>query len=72
MTTSDQLQTYLTEAQLALHKLLTGQQTVRLMYDGKEVSYTPSTVGDLRGYIAELETKLGIKPCRSRAARVYF
>lgn len=72
MATTDELTARLSDAETALHKLMIGQQTVRLMYDGKEVMYTAATAGDLRAYITELQVALGIKSGRSRATSVYF
>jgi hypothetical protein len=72
MTTTDDLETQLSEAQTALHKLMTGQGVVRLMYDAKEVIYTPANIGDLRAYILELQVQLGQKTGRCKASRVWF
>jgi hypothetical protein len=72
MATTDELKARLCDAETALHKLMTGQKTVRFTYDGKEVMYTPATAADLRAYIQELQVQLGQKPSRSRASRVYF
>ena len=72
MATTEELQTRLDEAETALHKLLTGQQTVRLEYDGKSVTYTAASAGDLRAYIGQLQVNLGLKSRRSRAITVGF
>jgi len=62
----------LTEAQDALHRLLTGTATVQLSYQGESVTYTTADEGKLRNYIRELESQLGLAPSRSRARRVVF
>lgn len=72
MATREELLQRLSEAETALHKLVTGQQTVRLEYDGKSVTYTQATMGQLRAYIAELEVKTGKRSSRSRAGKVWF
>ncbi|ASV87135.1 gpW family protein [Ochrobactrum quorumnocens] len=66
------IQKRLTEAQDALHRLLTGAATVQLSYQGESVTYTTADEGKLRNYIRELESQLGLAPSRSRARRVVF
>ncbi len=66
------IQQRLTEAQNALHKLLTGTATVQLSYQGESVTYTTADEGKLRSYIKELEAQLGIASARVRARRVVF
>lgn len=52
-------ETELAEAKKALHQLMTGRKAVTVSYEGESVTYTAATEGNLRRYIAELETKLG-------------
>lgn len=60
------LETRLAEAEDALHKLITAKSTVQVRADtGEQLVYTPADEAKLRGYIRELEHKLGL---RDRAA----
>jgi hypothetical protein len=72
MATTEELQARLDEAQSALHKVMIGKQTVRIVYDGVEYGYSPANVGDLRAYILELQVQLGQKTGRCRASKVWF
>lgn len=72
MATTEELQARLDEAQAALHKVMIGKQTVRIVYDGVEYAYSPANVGDLRAYILELQVQLGQKTGRCRASKVWF
>ena len=56
MTTQAQLD----EARQALHELLTGKRVASIQKDGRSVTFTPATLNNLRGYIAELESQLGL------------
>lgn len=56
----------LAEARRALHLLMTGQRAVSVAYEAESVTYTAATEGNLRRYIAELETKLGLRKCARR------
>jgi len=53
------LQTRLTEAEDALHRVLTGQSVTVVGYDGHRTEYSPASAGDLRRYIATLRRQLG-------------
>lgn len=53
------LQTWLTEAETALHKLETGAASVKIDYDGNTVEYTRTSTGGLRRYIRDLKRQLG-------------
>lgn len=66
------IQKRLTEAQDALHRLLTGTATVQLSYQGESVTYTTADESKLRNYIRQLEAQLGLSPARTRARRVVF
>jgi len=55
------LQLRLAEAELALHKLLTGKQKVQVMYalgGNHSVTYQQTQAGDLRAYISELRATI--------------
>jgi hypothetical protein len=55
------LKTWLLEAQLALHKLMTGQKEVTVEFGtNRRVTYSEVNVKDLRTYIAQLESQIGI------------
>lgn len=45
----------LAQAQDALHKLITTGGIVRMAHAGKEITYGPGNVAQLRRYIAELQ-----------------
>lgn len=51
-------QQQLTEAEAALHKLLTGTKAVKLQQNGRSVEYQPTDVSQLRAYISELKNEL--------------
>lgn len=72
MATTEELQTRLTEAETALHRLMTGQSTARISYDGRDVEYTRAKVGDLRAYISELKSSLGLTGGRKKAILARF
>ncbi|WP_299558702.1 gpW family head-tail joining protein [uncultured Sulfitobacter sp.] len=65
-------QARLTQAEDALHELLTGAQVVRVEYDGDMQEYTRTTEDRLRAYIRELQGKLGLVRKRPRSRRVSF
>lgn len=68
-----QFTTWLGEARMALHKLMTSQQAVKLAYDGESVEYTPANRGDLEAWIRTLEARIGIRTSsRPRARKVIF
>lgn len=66
--------TQLTEAENALHKLLTGTQAVEVKKpDGSTAKFTPSDEEKLRSYIKELKYDLGqTTTIRRRAIGVRF
>ena len=69
------LQARLTEAETALHKLLTGSRAEQVTYAAGQVSrsmkYTATNIGELRAYIADLRRQLSL-PSRRRAIGVRF
>jgi hypothetical protein len=54
------LQGYLLEAQLALHKLLTGTKETSVSYEGKSVTFSAANVDQLKAYIADLERQIAV------------
>lgn len=61
----------LAEARTALHKLLTGSLTAKVMVDGQSVEFSQANRADLEAYISRLEAEAGGR--RSRGAiSVYF
>jgi hypothetical protein len=65
MTATATLQTRLTEAEAALHALLTGGKPVQLRRgDGSQVQYGQANAGELRTYIAQLKAQLGVRSRR--------
>lgn len=75
MTETATLEARLAEAETALHKLLTGAQLVELRHSAGAASrtgtFTPSKVGELRAYIADLKRQLG-QPTGRRAIGIRF
>lgn len=69
MTDTATLQARLTEAEAALHDLQTGRREVSVGYDGRSVTFTQASIGQLRAYIADLKSQLGLG-CRTRARGV--
>jgi hypothetical protein len=69
------LQTQLTEAKAAYHRLMTGSKAEQVTYAAGQVSrsmkYTATNIDALRSYIADLERQLGIGT-RRRAIGVRF
>ena len=55
----------LREARDALHRLMIGQRVVTVQKDGRRVEFTAVSVGELKKYIAQLETELGLSGRRS-------
>ncbi|WP_439273556.1 gpW family head-tail joining protein [Pseudochrobactrum sp. HB0163] len=73
MTDRTILQARLTEAETALHKLMVGNATVQLSYQGESVTFTTADEGRLRLYIRELRMQLGLESTsRTRTRRVVF
>lgn len=58
MATTAEIQTRLTEAEAALHALATGQRVVDVWRDGRRVTFSQATIGQLRDYIAQLRNDL--------------
>lgn len=58
MATTEQLQTWLTEAEAARHKLATGSQTASVKSGDREVTYSKADLDKLSSYIAGLQSQL--------------
>ncbi len=65
------LQQWLADAQAAMAALMTGRREVTVSYDGKSVTYSNASRGDLAQWIMQLQRQLGVGPGR-RAIRPYF
>ena len=65
MTDAATLESRLTEAEAAYHRLLLGQTVQTAALDGRSVTYTPSKAADLAAYILDLKVQLGRGPRRS-------
>lgn len=68
---------WLAEAELALHKLLTGQAEVTVTFgSGKSVTYTQANIAQLKDYIADLQAQVdacdGKEPARRGPIRFVF
>jgi len=49
----------LAAAKTALHSLLTGEQIVKVTFNGRTNEYSQTEIGSLRQYIRELESECG-------------
>lgn len=58
MATTAEIQARLTEAEAALHALATGQRVVEVWRDGKRLTFSQATIGQLRDYVALLKNDL--------------
>jgi hypothetical protein len=54
-----QYETWLSDAEAAYHRLLTGASEVTVSYDGESVTYRAATKAQLLSYIGELRAALG-------------
>jgi hypothetical protein len=52
------LQTWLMEAELALHKLRTGAREIQIEHGDMRVTYTEQKAGELDSYIADLKAQI--------------
>ncbi len=73
------LQTWLASAEAALNDLVTGNKVVEIRHGQNELMrFTPSQVGQLRAYIADLKGQIGaltgqhVPGARVRGRRAYF
>ncbi|HAW0919484.1 TPA: phage tail protein [Escherichia coli] len=60
----------LCEARRALHELMIGRAVVSVGRNGRQVQYSRTTIGELRQYIEELESALGVSGRRRGPAGV--
>lgn len=58
MATATELTAWLSEAQLALHRLMTGSRVEEIESPAGRVRYTNATTGDLRTYISGLNQQI--------------
>ncbi|EOJ5356500.1 phage head-tail joining protein [Escherichia coli] len=58
------------DARRALHELMIGRAVVSVSKDGRQVQYSRATIGELRQYIEELESALGVSGRRRGPAGV--
>lgn len=61
----------LSEAQTALHELMTGRRVVKVMVDGQSTEFTAANRADLEAYIARLQAAVAGRPA-FRALPVVF
>ena len=61
----------LMEAEAALHSIVVNGSVARLRHGDKTMEWNAQNVGTLRGYIAELRSKIGLNG-RGAARRVNF
>jgi hypothetical protein len=61
----------LAEAQTALHELMLGKRTVKVMVDGQSIEFTATNRADLEAYIARLQAQVAGRPA-FRALPVVF
>ncbi len=59
-------QTWLDEANGALHQLMIGKKAVTLAYNGETITYQQTDEGQLRRHINELSVALGLIRCARR------
>lgn len=65
MATQAELQT----ARSALHSLMTGTRVASIQKDGRRVEYSATSIHELKQYIAEMESELGLLRRRRSPAR---
>lgn len=70
-TTTAQRQAWLLEAQTSYALLMSGGKPVSVSYEGKSVTYSAATSGNLLSWIGLLQASLGVGRQR-RAIRPYF
>lgn len=64
-----QLQTWLTEAETARHKLLTGSLRQRVSYNGQaDVTFATTDIARLDAYIASLKSQIAVADGSGRGA----
>jgi hypothetical protein len=58
MATLTELTTWLAEAELALHRLMTGSRVEEVQFADRRVRYTAVNIGELQKYIASLKQQI--------------
>ena len=58
MATATELTAWLSEAELALHRLMTGSRVEEIESPAGRVRYTTNNIGDLERYIARLKQQI--------------
>jgi hypothetical protein len=64
-------QTELNQARAALHDLVLGKRAVKIQKDGRTVEYQQVNIDELRVYIQQLESDLGVGTTRRGPAGVF-
>jgi hypothetical protein len=59
----------LVAAREALQNLMTGKRVASIQKDGRRVDYSPASIPDLKQYITEMESELGMLRRRRAPAR---
>jgi len=54
------LNTWLTEAQIALHEVAVGKRTVSLSLGDKRITFGPADIRALRAHISQIQTAIAI------------
>lgn len=70
MTDLATLQSRLTDAESALHALMTGAKVARVGGGGESVDYTPADAGRLASYIASLQRQIARAKARTAGVPV--
>ena len=60
----------LNEARKALHELMLGKKVVSISKDGRQVQFNQANIADLRRYIQDIETSIGMTSRRLPPAGV--
>lgn len=69
MTDLATLQAWLTEAETARHKLVTGSLRASVGYNGQQVTFSKTQLADLDAYIASLKSQIAGIEGDARAVR---
>lgn len=64
------LQTWLADAENALHQLRIGANPQKLRHGPKEMTFSATNIGQLALYVADLRGQLGLPGARRRSQRV--
>lgn len=61
------LNTWLTEAQLALHDLSVGKKVVKIGSSDKQLTFTQADIRQLRSYVGRLQMEIAIRAGQTTA-----